>query len=284
MATLALRRPCPACGGDGESIPRYREVELDRCRECGLVFLGLPESADLRARYAGSEYVNSQDDYLSQDLAFRHIARQRIRWLSKRRSAGSLLELGPGRGYLLQEARSAGFEPTGVEPSPQLAERIAGDFGIAVECGFLDEVELPRSHFDVICMYHVLEHVETPVATLERLEELLADGGLMVIEVPNFACAMAQRRGPEWGAVQLRDLHVSQFTPATLTEVIRRAGLEVEAVDTVAPLHYLPPRRRLHPRALAGLAFRATRLRTLRGTHPSGYDNLRVVASAPSRG
>ena len=284
MVTVTLRRPCPACGGDGESIPRYRDVELERCRECDLVFLGLPESADLCARYASDEYVDSQDDYLSQDLAFRHIARQRIRWLSKRRSGGLFLELGPGRGYLLQEARAAGFEPTGVEPSPQLVERIASDFGIAVECGFLDEVELPRSHFDVICMYHVLEHVETPVSTLERLGELLAEGGLLVIEVPNFACAMARRRGPEWGAVQLRDLHVSQFTPATLPEVVRRAGLEVDAVDTVAPLHYLPLRRRLHSRALAGLAYRATRLRTLRATHPSGYDNLRVVASVPSRG
>lgn len=284
MATLTLRRTCPACGGSGEPLPGYEAVELDRCRDCGFVFLGLPESADLRGRYASGEYVDTQDDYLNQDLAFRHIARQRIRWLSKRVPASPLLELGPGRGYLLDEARRAGFEPTAVEPSPQLAKRIEADFGIAVECGFLDQVQLPARHFGVVCMYHVFEHVEDPVPTLERVAELLAEDGLLVIEVPNFACAMARRRGAGWGAVQLRDLHVSQFTPETLPRVVARAGLEVVQVDTVAPLHYLPPRRRLYPRALAGLGYRSARLRTIRATHPSGYDNLRLLASAPGRG
>jgi SAM-dependent methyltransferase len=265
-------------------VPHYRGVELDCCQECGLVFLGLADAADFGGRYLSDEYVETHDDYLAQDVAFRHIARQRIRWLSRRAAPGPFLELGPGRGHLLAAARQAGFDPIGVEPSPRLAARIAAEFGVPVERGFLSEVELPHSDFNVICMYHVLEHVEDPVALLDELRELLTDGGILVIEVPNIASAMARRRGEDWPAVQPAELHVSQFTPSTLCRLVERAGLKVAEVDTVSPWHYLPLSLRLRPRALIGYAYRTAQLRTLRETHPSGYDNLRLLASVPARG
>jgi SAM-dependent methyltransferase len=162
-------------------------VELDCCQECGLVFLGLADAADFGGRYLSDEYVETHDDYLAQDVAFRHIARQRIRWLSRRAAPGPFLELGPGRGHLLAAARQAGFDPIGVEPSPRLAARIAAEFGVPVERGFLSEVELPHSDFNVICMYHVLEHVEDPVALLDELRELLTDGGILVRTGPPYS-------------------------------------------------------------------------------------------------
>jgi 2-polyprenyl-3-methyl-5-hydroxy-6-metoxy-1,4-benzoquinol methylase len=255
-------------------------VQLDRCRDCGLIFLGQTDAPDLESTYRDEDYVAAHDHFFEQDLALRHIAGQRVRWLSGKASAGTLLELGPGRGHLLDLARRAGFDPVGVEPSPQLAARISADFGIPVECGFLGEVELPRREFELICLYHVLEHVEDPGEMLRALRELLADDGLLVIEVPNIASAMARRRGDSWPAVQPRELHVSHFTPATLARLVERAGFGVVEVDTVAPWHYLPRRLRMRPRALMGHGYRSARLRTLRGTHPSGFDNLRLLASA----
>lgn len=261
-------------------MPGYESVRLARCQDCGLVFLAYADSADLKSDYVSEKYVSTHGRYLEQDRAFRHIARQRVEWLSAQIPPGPLLEIGPGRGYLLDEARSAGFDPVGVEPSPRLAARITAQFGIQVECGFLDQVELPHDAYDAICMYHVLEHVEDPVSLLREVDGLLAEGGLLVIEVPNIVSAMAQRRGVRWGAVQLHELHVSQFTPPTLRGLVERAGLEVVEVDTVAPWHYLPPNLRWRPRALLGFGYRTARLRTFRSTHPSGYDNLRLVASA----
>lgn len=254
---------------------------LEQCGGCGLVFLAQADVSDLKSSYVSDEYVDTHDRFLAQDRAFRHIARRRIEWLSQRSLPGPLLEIGPGRGYLLDEARVAGFDPVGVEPSPQLAARITAEFGVPVECGFVGEVDLPHDEYDVICLYHVLEHVEDPVDLLRRLGELLAADGLLVIEVPNFASAMAQRRGDRWAAVQLTELHVSQFAPRTLRQLVERAGLEVAEVDTVAPWHYLPPNLRSRPRALMGLGYRTARLRTLRSNHPDGYDNLRLLASAP---
>lgn len=282
MEIASLQRVCPVCGGRGEPLSGYDSVRLSQCQGCDLIFLGHAEIADLKSRYVDEGYVDTHGRFLEQDRAFRHIARQRVEWLLRRSSPGSLLEIGPGRGYLLDEANAAGFDPVGVEPSPQLAERITAEFGVPVECGFLDEVELPHEKYDVICMYHVLEHVEDPVDLLGQIGGLLSEDGLLVIEVPNIASAMARRRGDRWGAVQLTELHVSQFAPHTLSNLVERAGLEVTEVDTVAPWHYLPPDLRRRPRALMGFGYRATRLRTLRSAHPSGYDNLRLVASVPA--
>ncbi|HEV7400595.1 MAG TPA: class I SAM-dependent methyltransferase [Solirubrobacterales bacterium] len=193
-------------------------------------------------------------------------------------SSGSLLELGPGGGFFLDVARRAGFDPVGVEPSPELAARAATEFGVEVECGFLDEVELARHRFDLICMFHVFEHVDNPVGLLEQLGGLLGTGGLLAMEVPNIASAMAQRRTDQWAAVQPVELHVSHFTPQSLAAVVAMAGLEIVAIDTVSPWHYIPLDDRWRHRALLGYAYRAFRLRTLRSAHPTGFDHLRLVA------
>jgi len=236
-------------------------------------------AAGVQEEYANGDYEAAHDYYYFSDgRVFTHIAEQRIRWLSRRVSSGALLELGPGGGFFLNTARRAGFSPIGVEPSPELAARAVSRFGVEVECGFLDEVELSRDDFDLICMFHVFEHVDDPVGLLKQLGALLGSGGLLAMEVPNIASAMARRRADRWGAVQPVELHVSHFTPQSLRQVVERAGLEIVEIDTVAPWHYIPVGDRWRHRALLGYAYRAASLRTLRSTHPSGFDHLRLVA------
>jgi SAM-dependent methyltransferase len=275
-----VSRSCPVCGNPGNEIPEYRRVDLARCLGCGLIFHG-GLATGLKDEYANGEYEAAHDIYFEDGRVFTHIAAQRIRWLSRWVSAGTLLELGPGGGFFLDVAREAGFDTVGVEPSPELAARAVSEFGLEVECGFLDEVELSREHFDLICLFHVFEHVDDPVGMLEQLAGLLGDDGLIAMEVPNISSAMARRRADQWAAVQPVELHVSQFTPHTLRQVVEWAGLEVVAIDTVSPWHYIPVSDRWRHRALLGYAYRAASLRTLRNTHPTGFDHLRVVARNP---
>jgi SAM-dependent methyltransferase len=273
-------RRCPACGGSGDEIPDYGSVDLSRCDGCGLIFHARA-AAGVHDEYANGDYEAAHAIYFDDGRVFTHIAEQRIRWLSQWVSSGALLELGPGGGFFLDTARRAGFDPIGVEPSPELAARAASKFELEVECGFLDEVELSRDEFDLIGMFHVFEHVEDPVDLLKQLGGLLGEDGLLAMEVPNIASAMAQRRADQWAAVQPVELHVSHFTPESLAVVVGRAGLEIVAIDTVSPWHYIPPGDRWRHRALLGYAYRAASLRTLRNTHPSGFDHLRLVARRP---
>jgi 2-polyprenyl-3-methyl-5-hydroxy-6-metoxy-1,4-benzoquinol methylase len=273
---------CPACGGAGSELPQYRSVFLRECACCGLIFLDGGSLPRVRERYADGSYEMTHLDHFEEERIFKHIAEQRTRWLLKMIEPGALLELGPGRGFFLDATRRSGFDPIGVDPSPDLAARAAAEFGVPVECGFLEEVDLPHDSFDAICMFHVFEHVDDPVGMLRQLRGMLGERGLLMLEVPNISSAMARRRAERWAAVQPVELHVSHFTPASLGEVVERAGLETVAMDTISPWHYIPPADRWRHRALLGYAYRAARLRTLRATHRSGFDHLRLVARAAS--
>lgn len=253
---------------------------LARCKDCGLVFHTWTP-ADARAAYVNGDYVARHVDYVEEERAAKHIAERRASWLLQFTAPGALLELGSGRGFFLDAARHRGFEPLGIEPSPDLASRASDDFGVEVKQGFPDEVDLASRRFGSVCMFHVLEHVEEPVALLRQLAERLVEPGLIVLEVPNIASAMARRRAEGWGAVQPDNLHITQFTPSTLRSTAERAGLEIVAIDTISPWHYIPRANRWRHRALLGYAYRATTLRTLRVTHESGFDHLRLVARPP---
>ncbi len=261
-------------------MARYRKVGLARCENCALVF-NSRTPADARDAYVNGDYVARHVDYVEEERAARHIAEQRADWLLRFSPPGTLLELGSGRGFFLDAAGRRGFEPIGVEPSPALAERARCDFDVEVKQGFLDEVDLADRRFDSACMFHVLEHVEEPVELLRQLADRLLRRGLLILEVPNIASAMARRRAEGWGAVQPDNLHVTQFTPESLRRVVARAGFEVARVDTISPWPYIPPADRWRHRALLGYAYRAATLRTLRVTHESGFDHLRLVARRP---
>jgi SAM-dependent methyltransferase len=270
-------RTCPVCGSRGLGIPRYRSVGLARCEDCDLVFHSRTP-ADARDAYVNGDYVARHVDYVEEERAAKHIAEQRASWLLQFTAPGTLLELGSGRGFFLDASRRRGFEPLGIEPSPNLAGRACEEFGVEVKQGFLEEIDLAGRRFACACMFHVLEHVEEPIALLGQLAERLVEPGLIVLEVPNIASAMARRRAEGWGAVQPDNLHITQFTPSTLRGAVERAGFEILAVDTISPWHYIPPADRWRHRALLGYAYRAARLRTLKVTHASGFDHLRLVA------
>jgi 2-polyprenyl-3-methyl-5-hydroxy-6-metoxy-1,4-benzoquinol methylase len=273
-------RDCPVCGARGEQLPRYRRVGLARCDDCGLVFQRTTPT-DARDAYVNGEYIARHVDYVEEERAARHIAEQRASWLEGFTSPGRLLELGSGRGFFLDAARRRGFDPLGVEPSPALAERAGSELDVPVKQGFLEEVDLGGERFESVCMFHVFEHVEEPIELLAQVAGLLRGSCLLVLEVPNLASAMARRRAQEWAAVHPANLHITQFTPQSLRRVVGRAGFEVLAADTISPWSYIPPADRWHHRALLGYAYRAASLRTLRVTHESGFDHLRLVARLP---
>lgn len=278
VATSA--RDCPVCGAHGKQISQYKKVGLARCDNCDLIFQSITP-ADARDAYVNGEYIARHVDYVEEERAAAHIAERRANWLESFTSPGRLLELGSGRGFFLDAVRRCGFDPLGVEPSPALAERAGQEFGVQVKQGFLEEVDLAGERFESVCMFHVFEHVDEPITLLDRLAGLLLGCGLLVLEVPNLASAMARRRAEGWAAVQPANLHITQFTPSSLRRVVERAGFEVLAADTIAPWPYIPPADRWRHRALLGYAYRAASLRTLRVTHESGFDHLRLVARLP---
>lgn len=85
--------------------------------------------------------------------------------------------------------------------------------------------------FDVITLWDVVEHLPDPYAILARLVETLSDGGILIAKVPIYG-ALSPRLSNSIprlsGAILGAPEHVQYFTPHSLSELVRRAGLHAE--------------------------------------------------------
>jgi SAM-dependent methyltransferase len=119
-------------------------------------------------------------------------------------------------------ASALGWQVAGVEVDEAAAAK-ARRFGGRVHAGDLLEAPFAPAEFDLITALHVLEHVPDPVAAVRRMLGWLAPGGLLVVEVPNAGGLGARLFGRAWSGLEL-PRHLSHFTPATLEQVVTRAG------------------------------------------------------------
>lgn len=229
-------RPCPLCGAraahemNGASmatgIPTPHPV---RCGSCGLVFVDpLPGAALSPASYGADYYQPWQG---REERPRRALWKRRLRQLETRSPRGTLLDVGCGDGAFLKVARDAGWSVEGIEFSPEGARRAALRLGRPVALGDLWRERGLRGPFDVITLWHVLEHLADPSAMLRAVRERLRSGGLVVVAVPNldnvpmqWAYRLARFRKLPLYEVSMREPHLSHFSARTLGLALTRQG------------------------------------------------------------
>jgi ubiquinone/menaquinone biosynthesis C-methylase UbiE len=137
----------------------------------------------------------------------------------------------------------------------------------------VEEVTLPPASFDVVCGWHVLEHVPEPVLVLSGLRRLLAEHGLLFLEVPNVHSSRAMHAGDSWSNLD-PEHHLGHFAPATLALALRRARYGLVTLETVPAGRYRP-----FPRSILSYGREAIAVRGWPfGPHPSRHELLRAVA------
>ena len=215
---LATPASCDICGGP--LTPLYAAVrdpqtgetfDIDQCEACTLGRTR-PQPADL-APYHGMQYYGGRHG-----VTERMCMARRLRFVRQVASAGRLLDFGCGDGGFLAAARAVGWGTTGVEMSPDDARAKGLDV--------VERVEDAAGPFDVITLWHSLEHVRSPRQCLESLVPLLAPGGHVLIAVPNRASWQAQLFGANWFHIDV-PRHLSHFTPLAMTRLLAATGLEV---------------------------------------------------------
>ncbi|MHB9091376.1 MAG: class I SAM-dependent methyltransferase, partial [Chloroflexota bacterium] len=140
-----------------------------------------------------------------------------------------LLDVGCGAGLFLRQAQTAGWQARGIEPSASAVAYARGRFGLEIHLGTLADAPLAGETFDIITLWHVLEHTPDPVATLRQGAGLLAPGGMLLVAVPNFGSLEALLFGRRWYSLDA-PRHLYDFVPATLEALLAKAGLAVEHV------------------------------------------------------
>jgi SAM-dependent methyltransferase len=158
--------------------------------------------------------------------------------LARAPGPGAILDVGCGRGIMLAGFKARGWRVLGTQLSRTAADAARRLRGVEVECAELTELALPPASFDVVTIFHVLEHLADPLAYLRKARELLAPGGLLVLEVPDHS-------GPGFRALGIRHLcfdhpnHLFFFTSRSLAELLPAAGFRVEETTRFS-LEYSP--------------------------------------------
>jgi 2-polyprenyl-3-methyl-5-hydroxy-6-metoxy-1,4-benzoquinol methylase len=176
------------------------------------------------------------------------------------RGEGRLLDFGCGGGKFLRRMHALGWTVTGIDFSASAVSALR-ESGINALVGTLPHPELLPQSFDVVTMRHSLEHVPDPPAVLRAARELLAPGGRLVIQVPNFASWEVDYFGDASPRLDL-PRHLMHFTPSTLGAMLERAGFSVIRLRQVCRANWLKKAARLAPergpKRRIGFAFRAT--------------------------
>ncbi len=229
--TAEIVGACAVCGGP---LRPWREVDagepsdsrtyvLLRCDVCGSAeTAGEPPPEDA---YEKGMYVPpGRFAPLIQGLQ-RAAMRQPVHMLRRGGllRGGRVLDVGAGHGRLVAALRRAGFDAHGIEPS-RLGASIGADRGLPIVRSSLDEHT--DSELDAAVLWHVLEHVDDPVAALRRVHGWLRPDGLLLVGVPNVESAQARVGGRGWLHLDA-PRHRLHLTPKGLTLALERSGFEV---------------------------------------------------------
>lgn len=236
---------CPICAATG--FTRFHEPDLCRCHRCGTTFRNpRPDQGQIRASYESGETFQGWQ----QELALRaHLWAKRYALIRSFRKSGSLLDVGTGDGYFLDFARHD-FEVEATEIA-HTGAAYALERGHAVHVGSIFDERFEHRQFDVITLWHVLEHMPNPGEVLKRLGKLLKPDGLLVIAVPNEGWPLFKARvgrghiHPFGKLVSGNEIHLIHFTPGTLKRSLEQLfGFRVLKFG-VDDVHISGRRRRL---------------------------------------
>ncbi|MFN0062943.1 MAG: class I SAM-dependent methyltransferase [Myxococcaceae bacterium] len=213
---------CNVCGGEltlrfkDAADPDSRErFDVLGCARCGLGHTQ-PVPKDL-SRYYMSSYHGGRHG-----ITARYCAWRRVRWIHRLAPRpGTVLDVGCGEGTFLLALKKRGWRPFGTELNPERAH--AAGLSVAKTLDALPA----EARFDVITLWHSLEHLPDPFATLRDLTRRLSPEGVIVIAVPNAMGFQAQVFGKKWLHLDV-PRHLFHFGPLALAKALRKAGLTIE--------------------------------------------------------
>ena len=231
---------CPLCGGKhaqvvGTADRDGRPLRNVLCRDCGLVYVDpQPARTDLQTWY---EHAYRQDYKGVAAPKPRHVLRGGRVALSRLARIRPLLtgvprtlDVGSGSGELLYLlTHLAGARAEGLEPHRGYATHARDVLGLPVRHGFVDDPDTEVGEgYDLVTMYHVLEHLAEPQAVMRWLHGRVRPGGFVMVEVPNVE---ATCQSP---AHTFHRAHIATWGGPTLERLGLQAGLRPVASATSA--------------------------------------------------
>jgi ubiquinone/menaquinone biosynthesis C-methylase UbiE len=233
--------PCPCCGAKTWSNAGQVKdwsitgewFDLKECTDCHLkMTFPQPGEQEIGRYYASTNYISHSDTKTGLINRLYHSARQfmlrkKLDWVKKASSLekGTLLDVGAGTGHFAHFMKENGWQVTALEPDSS-ARNVAKDkLGLEIEP--LEHLgQLKSQSFDVITLWHVLEHVRDIPGYMHHFRQLLKSTGTLIIAVPNHTSNDARRYGTTWAAYDV-PRHLWHFSPASMEKLMARHAFKV---------------------------------------------------------
>lgn len=205
--------------------------QIISCNSCGFKFTNpRPEEEKLGEYYKSETYIshsNSKKGFINSayQIVRKYTLLKKLQLISKYYKTGKILDIGCGTGEFLNICKSAKWNTIGIEPDADARKKAIENYGLDVKVE--SEIkDLESESFDIISMWHVLEHVPRLNERIKDLKRLLKPNGIIIIAVPNCNSLDAKIYAKHWAAYDL-PRHLYHFTPTDIESIFKNHGLGI---------------------------------------------------------
>lgn len=227
---------CPICNGNAiKTILSLEDYFLTNeifyiceCQFCSFKITNpRPSEKELSKYYESDEYrSHSYNSKGSIDQVYKLVRRytlyNKANFIKEFISKGKLLDIGCGTGEFLNYMKKKKFEVTGIEPNNKARFKAIEKYTLEV----FDETELdqfPKASFDLVTLWHVLEHIYDLNQRIIQIKNLLKSNGLLIVAVPNCDSYDAKHYKNYWAAYDA-PRHLYHFNTSTLIQLMKIYG------------------------------------------------------------
>ncbi len=210
----------------GESFDLIYDPELDFLKT-----FPQPKIEDLSKYYESEDYISHTDEKSGlfsslYQLVKKWSLQKKVKLIfSQNNGFGSLLDVGAGTGDFLKVAKENGWQVQGMEPNKN-AVKLASEKGIELKPSLND---FKGQQFDVITLWHVLEHIPNLEETIITLSNLVKPNGTLIIAVPNFKSFDANHYDKFWAAFDV-PRHLWHFSKESIQKLFSE-NFKLEKID-----------------------------------------------------
>lgn len=201
-------------------LARYDSIQ--RCLKCGVLYTSpRPCDEEILEGYSRMEDEGFAAETEARERTYRRLLRQ----IAALRSGppGRILDAGCSTGVFMKEARAAGWQTEGIEPSAWAAGRAREAFGLKIHECTVSRAPVESEAFDVVTAWDVIEHMLDPLGDMRVLARALKPGGIFCASTHSIASPAARLLGARYPF--LMAMHVTHFTPRTCKLLMEKVGI-----------------------------------------------------------